>query len=101
MLSNIVIYGVLNLIITVNSECRLTASDARYESKFCSSKHIAEAVSEVSECKPRPVIVELPWPNNTNIHRMTPTHVEVSIRKYFKENLNNYYLLKNFGLCKF
>ena len=89
MFTNSVIFCVVNLVITVNSECKLSASDTRYESKLCSSKHIADAVSEVSECKPRPVVVELPWPNNTNIHRMTPTHVEVNIRSYFKERESN------------
>ena len=89
MYTNSVIFCVVNLVITVNSECKLSVSDTRYESKLCSSKHIADAVSEVSECKPRPVVVELPWPNNTNIHRMTPTHVEVNIRSYFKGKERN------------
>ena len=52
-----------------------------YSPRQCSADLISQAVaaSEVSACQPRPQVVRLPWPNNTEVHQMTPTHVEVSI----------------------
>merc|ERR1712044_112201 len=43
----------------------------------CRSNHIKQALQKNIMCKPSPVIVKLPWPNNTDIQQMTPTHVEV------------------------
>ena len=69
----------LSLAPTHSSQCSLSEA-ARYESRQCSSDLISEAVaaSELSSCQPRPLAVRLPWPNNTEVHQMTPTHVEVS-----------------------
>lgn len=44
----------------------------------CRSKHIKQALQENVLCRPSPVIVKLPLPNNTDIQQMTPTHVEVA-----------------------
>ena len=49
-----------------------------HSERSCSAEHIAEAVREGSPCQPRPVVVRLPWPNNTEVHQMTPTHVQVN-----------------------
>ena len=51
-----------------------------YSLQQCSGDLISQAVaaSEVSACLPRPQVVRLPWPNSTEVHQMTPTHVEVS-----------------------
>ena len=54
----------------------------------CSAEHIAEAVREASPCQPRPVVVRLPWPNNTEVHQMTPTHVQVSTNAELKALLH-------------
>jgi len=43
----------------------------------CRSNHIKQALHKNIMCKPAPVIVKLPWPNNTDIQQMTPTHIEV------------------------
>ena len=43
----------------------------------CSSDHIRLAVEGMQPCRPRPATLPLPWPNHTNIHQMTPTHVSV------------------------
>lgn len=43
----------------------------------CRSNHIKQALQKNMMCKPSPVIVKLPWPNNTDIQQMTPTHIEV------------------------
>ena len=53
-----------------------------YSPQLCSGDLISQAVaaSEVSACLPRPQVVRLPWPNNTEVHQMTPTHVEVSYK---------------------
>ena len=55
----------------------------------CSAEHIAEAVREASPCQPRPVVVRLPWPNNTEVHQMTPTHVQVSTSAELRALLNS------------
>ena len=36
----------------------------------CSDLHISAAVENIQVCKPRPVIVLIPWPNNTNVHQV-------------------------------
>lgn len=36
----------------------------------CSDLHISAAVENIQVCKPRPVIVVLPWPNNTNVQQV-------------------------------
>jgi len=41
----------------------------------CTRDHIKEAISGISACKPREVVIQLPWPNNTDIQQMTPSHV--------------------------
>ena len=34
------------------------------------SAHVSEAVRYDKICSPRPVIVQLPWPNNTNVQQV-------------------------------
>ena len=36
----------------------------------CSSEHVTDAIIGIEDCKPRPVIVTLPWPNNTNVQQV-------------------------------
>ena len=36
----------------------------------CTDLHISAAVENIQVCKPRPVIVTLPWPNNTNVQQV-------------------------------
>ena len=39
-------------------------------SAACTSAHVREAVRYDKMCSPRPVIVQLPWPNNTNVQQV-------------------------------
>jgi len=43
----------------------------------CSQNHIKNSLQSNIGCKPVPVVLELPWPNNTEIQQMTPTHISV------------------------
>ena len=36
----------------------------------CTDLHISAAVENIQVCKPRPVIVMIPWPNNTNVQQV-------------------------------
>ena len=36
----------------------------------CTAPHISAAVENIQVCKPRPVIVRIPWPNNTNVQQV-------------------------------
>ena len=36
----------------------------------CSNHHISAALENIQVCKPRPVIIQLPWPNNTQVHQV-------------------------------
>jgi len=45
--------------------------------RTCSQKHIKNSLKSNIGCKPLTVVLELPWPNNTAIQQMTPTHIEV------------------------
>jgi len=47
------------------------------EHKVCDQKHIKDSLKANVGCKPSRVVLELPWPNSTDIQQMTPTHVEV------------------------
>jgi len=44
----------------------------------CDANHIKGALQAKVHCKPRMQVVQLPWPNNTDLQQMTPTHVEVA-----------------------
>jgi hypothetical protein len=46
--------------------------------EVCSNDHIAASLENIEGCKPRPVIIQIPWPNNTNVQQMTPTHVQIN-----------------------
>ena len=73
-LSVLLVLGVTSTLSSQRSEAGL------YSLQQCSADLISQAVaaSEVSACLPRPQVVRLPWPNSTEVHQMTPTHVEVS-----------------------
>jgi len=43
----------------------------------CTDEHELDAVRKKVHCTPRPRVVQLPWPNDTSVHQMTPGHVEV------------------------
>ena len=43
----------------------------------CTAAHVKGALTSDKMCSPRPVIVKLPWPNNTHVQQMTPSHVEL------------------------
>jgi len=45
--------------------------------RTCSQQHIKDSLKSNIGCKPMTVVLELPWPNNTDIQQMTPTHIEV------------------------
>ena len=60
--------------------CSLSSSETVFEARECSAEHVKTALEETCSCVPRPVVVRLPWPNNTEVHHMTPTHVEVNNR---------------------
>ena len=36
----------------------------------CSDLHVQQAVENIEICKPRPTIVQLPWPNNTDVQQV-------------------------------
>lgn len=74
---NIVVLILTSITAVVNSECSLSVNNVQFESKSCSAQHTETALSETCSCVPRPVVVRLPWPNNTDVHHMTPTHVQV------------------------
>ena len=55
----------------------VVTSDYKYEST-CSNKHIGEALRANVGCRLVETVVALPWPNNTLVQQMTPTHISVS-----------------------
>ena len=36
----------------------------------CSDLHVQQAVENIEICKPRPTVVQLPWPNKTEVHQV-------------------------------
>ena len=70
----------VSVLLRLTSQCSLSSSETQFEAKQCSSEHVRSALEETCSCVPRPVVVRLPWPNNTDVHHMTPTHVEVNTR---------------------
>ena len=40
----------------------------------CTDTHVASAVEHIQLCEPRPVILKLPRPNNTNVHQVMIKH---------------------------
>ena len=55
----------------------LVHSQYSYEAS-CSNQHIGEALRANVGCRLVETVVELPWPNNTLVQQMTPTHILVS-----------------------
>merc|ERR1712025_1477854 len=48
-----------------------------YRRDVCTPDHVKEAIKSNKICSPRPVIVQLPWPNNTNVQQMSPQHISL------------------------
>jgi len=44
----------------------------------CTKNHEMSVIRSKVHCQPRPRLVRLPWPNDTSVHKMTPSHVEVN-----------------------
>ena len=55
----------------------LASTDYKYEAS-CSNTHISEALRANVGCRLVETVVSLPWPNNTLVQQMTPTHITVS-----------------------
>ena len=75
---------VLVLILTVSTEC----SEYQYcedvptilsQLQACDGGHVSKSLRQNTECRPRPVIMRLPWPNNTDVQQMTPSYVQVNL----------------------
>ena len=49
------------------------------ELRACDGGHVRESLRQNTECRPRPSIMRLPWPNNTDVQQMTPSYVEVNL----------------------
>lgn len=45
---------------------------------MCTKRHENSAVRAKIHCQPRPRLVRLPWPNDTSVHQMLPSHVEAN-----------------------
>ena len=60
------------------------------QTEICSSDHISASLETTQDCKPRPVILQLPWPNNTNVQ-------QVNQKKSFP--MINYYQLDDPNPC--
>jgi len=43
----------------------------------CKPEHISQAIQAKVHCTPRDRVVRLPFPNDTSINQMTPSHIEV------------------------
>jgi len=43
----------------------------------CSRDHISSSLRGEAPCQPRDKVIVVPWPNNTDVHQITPTHVTV------------------------
>ena len=41
----------------------------------CSDFHVQQAVENIEICKPRPTLVQLPWPDNTDIHQVEEKYI--------------------------
>jgi len=43
----------------------------------CSREHITQSLRGLAPCQPRDKVIPVPWPNNTDIHQLSPSHVVV------------------------
>ena len=46
-------------------------------SSACSQQHVRASLRGLAACVPRDKVIAVPWPNNTDIHRVSPSHVLV------------------------
>merc|ERR1711892_1494557 len=60
------------------TSCAIDHAHVQYNySASCTSEHVKETLKSDKMCSPRPVIVQLPWPNNTDVQQMTPHHISL------------------------
>ena len=65
----ILILGIQDVLSDVS--CSMDPVHVAYNySAACTSAHVREAVRYDKMCSPRPVIVQLPQPNNTNVQQV-------------------------------
>jgi len=50
---------------------------SNYTYTTCTDIHIKQSIQTNIHCSPTTVTIQLPWPNYTAIHQMTPTHIAV------------------------
>ena len=62
---------ILSLVLLISTSLASALLDRLTSSDQCTDQHISAAVDNIEECKPRPVIVKIPWPNNTNVHQVS------------------------------
>jgi len=43
----------------------------------CTREHIGDSLRGMAPCTPRDKVIPVPWPNNTDVHQLTPSHVVV------------------------
>ena len=75
-------------------QCTSDQVHIKYKQRgVCTSDHVKDSIKSDQICSPRPVIIQLPWPNNTDIQqvniimnisshtiilfKMSPTHISV------------------------
>ena len=62
---------ILSLTLLISTSLASALLDRLTSSDQCTDQHISAAVDNIEECKPRPVIVKIPWPNNTNVQQVS------------------------------
>jgi len=64
--------------ISESSEPRAPVKRSSYlPATLCSRDHISSSLRGEAPCQPRDKVIVVPWPNNTDVHQLTPTHVTV------------------------
>merc|ERR1712106_249346 len=55
----------------------LEKRSAYISSISCNRAHISSSLRGQAPCQPRDKVIAIHWPNNTDVHQLTPTHVTV------------------------
>eukprot|EP00092_Neocalanus_flemingeri_P008841 GFUD01009515.1.p1 GENE.GFUD01009515.1~~GFUD01009515.1.p1 ORF type:complete len:364 (+),score=64.00 GFUD01009515.1:123-1214(+) len=82
-MDSVIVVIVIVTLLIVYTECSQYCEDLDLESttfspmQSCDDRHIRKSLKQNMECKPRPVIMRLPWPNNTDVQQMSPSYIEV------------------------
>ena len=65
------------VLLIVFTECSQYCEDVNYlestmfsQMQACEGSHVRKSLRQNTECKPRPVIMRLPWPNNTDVQQV-------------------------------